>query len=113
MQRIRRPTQEEADAMKDELVQRVRTDRRVLSIIPPSLYPRIPPKILVPILPLEILRALSPEYIQTLPESVQRKVQKLLNTKEPQARRATAGRASKEPENVGAPTTRRSRKKAA
>jgi len=110
MQRIRRPTQEEANAMKEELAKRLRTDLRVIGIAPYSLIKRIPPKLLVPELPLDMLRALSPEYIQTLPERVQRKVKKLLNEKQPEPPDTPTEEGSSE--NVAPPTTRRSRKAA-
>lgn len=114
VQRIRRPTRAEIHAMREELVERLQTDLRAIGIAPPELIQRIPPKLLVPNLPLDMLRAISPEYIKTLPERVQRKVQKLLTEKAPRAPRKPKETSTKEasPTNVGAPTTRRSRKAA-
>lgn len=111
MSRIRRPTQEEVDLIMRDLVKRLPTEERLDGLAPKTLIDHIPTHKLVVNLPLDLLRALSPDYLQSLPEDVQHKIQKRLDneTRSPKSEKSSA---PQEPQNVAPQTTRRSRKAA-
>lgn len=111
MSRIRRPTQEEVDLIMRDLVKRLPTEERLDGLAPKTLIEHIPAHKLVVNLPLDLLRALSPDYLQSLPEDVQHKVQKRLDNenRSPKSAKSSAPRQTK---NVAPQTTRRSRKAA-
>lgn len=111
MNRIRRPTREEVDLIMRDLVKRLPANERLEGLAPKKLIEHIPEHKLVVNLPLEMLRALSPEYVQSLPEDVQLKIQKRLDHDTP-APKSSKPRMSKQTKTVAPPTNRRSRKAA-
>ncbi|HMY17247.1 MAG TPA: hypothetical protein PKA58_13080 [Polyangium sp.] len=111
MNRNGRPTQEEVDLIMKDLIKRLPTEDRLGGLAPKTLIAHIPTNKLVVSLPLEMLRALSPEYLQSLPEDVQLKIQKRRDN-EARTPKSKPSRTSKQTENVAPPTTRRSRKAA-
>jgi len=92
MRRIRRPTRAEARQMWKEFISVHPECRQLDDLTPKELMEQISQESLFLSLPLDILRGLSPSYVQTLPEGIQRQIQERLGQEKPRRRRSSASR---------------------
>lgn len=106
-----RPSRSKLAQGNRELIKLILLDKKSEGRLPQALLDVVPREELVLNLPIDVLRALSGEYLQTLAEDVQLKIQARL-TREARKERAAAKRAAKETTIVAPPTTRRSRRAA-